>query len=254
MLCATLVLGAGKEPTCPNRDWINPVDGMRFAWIPETPETAAGEAGPKANGRLGFWMARTEVTVAQFARFIRKTGYLADAERANQRWTWKRPGFKQRSSQPVVWVTASDALAYARWAGTDLPTEGEWLKAARGNATTRYPWGDELDSGSLWHRGNAAGGSKPVARKRPNEFGLHDMLGNAAEYCRIAECEPDHQCYASRGSSWSRCESYLTRQGTLAADLIARTVAPEPSHCVHKTGQEPYPFDDDRGFRCVKRP
>jgi hypothetical protein len=64
----------------------------------------------------------------------------------------------------------------------------------------------------LWHRCNTEGTStRPVARKRPNAWGLYDMVGNAWEYCQVG----DTSCWVSRGASWTRCPQYRTRQGTM---------------------------------------
>ena len=70
-----------------------------------------------------------------------------------------------------------------------LPSEAEWEYFARAGTTSKYSFGDrktELEAYG-WFTGNAAGNAPPVGAKKPNPWGLYDMLGNVWERCLDGE-------------------------------------------------------------------
>lgn len=113
---------------------------------------------------------------------------------------WKSPlgpgsDLRGLADHPVVHIAYGDALAYARWAGKDLPTEAEWEYAARGGRRGEaYAWGSSLSvngvvpakiwSGVFPYLNTAPRGRQrtaPVRSYAPNGFGIYDMIGNVWE-------------------------------------------------------------------------
>jgi formylglycine-generating enzyme len=100
-----------------------------------------------------------------------------------------------RGDHPVVHVAYEDAVAYAAWAGKQLPSEAEWEYAARGGLDGRtYAWGEELRPGGQrmantwtgefpWQKLPGDHGTTSAVGSYPgNGYGLYDMIGNVWEW------------------------------------------------------------------------
>ena len=109
-----------------------------------------------------------------------------------------------------------------------LPSEAEWEYAARAGGNTIYPFGDTDSELYVYAWFDAiANKTNPVGLKRPNQFGLFDMLGNVWEW--TADCWHDNYAGApTDGSAWpSACEDYwrVARGGSWSYGPVVFTSA-----------------------------
>jgi formylglycine-generating enzyme required for sulfatase activity len=127
----------------------------------------------------------------------------------------------RRDDDGVEWDTSSD--------GYRLPTEAEWEHACRAGTTgARYGELDEI----AWHRGNSAERMREVGGRRPNSWGLYDMLGNVWEWCwDLYDPEVYGTYRVLRGGGWFderwSCRASVRRRShpTLRIDDVGFRVA-----------------------------
>lgn len=162
--------------------WVRPVDGMVMVYVPKgvfTMGSSLGDPDEQPAHEVymdAFWIDQNEVPNTMYARFV--------------------PA--RSGPHPVNNVSWEQAAAYCAWAGSRLPTEAEWEKAARGPEGRTYPWGNQSPTGELvnfadlksrlsWEDtsvddgyGNIAPvGSYPAGA---SPYGALDMAGNVAEW------------------------------------------------------------------------
>lgn len=84
--------------------------------------------------------------------------------------------------------------------GYRLPTEAEWQYACQaGTKAIRYGELDEIS----WFKENSDNSTKQVGLKKPNDWGLYDMLGNVWEWCSDIYDETVYGTYrVFRGGGW----------------------------------------------------
>ncbi len=123
-----------------------------------------------------YYLAKHEVTVGQFERFVEATGYQTEAEQSGEggsgwsesterirrepKYSWSNTGFPQTDKHPVVNVSRNDAVAFCEWLGRQerfeygLPTESQWEYACRAGSDAPYSFGG--DGGKLAEHANVA--------------------------------------------------------------------------------------------------
>ena len=185
---------------------------VRFGmvWIPE--------------GR--FWIGRTEVTwdeYLSYCAFGKDDDVPADADAVTRPskplevTPYDRDWGAGR--RPAVGMSRNAAQKYCQWLSLNtgrqyrLPTEAEWQQACGGPP-------DVPLTDCAWYEETSDGRTEEVGRKKPNRYGVYDMLGNLWEYCLGPYDIAEPEKAVLRGGSWRDPASLVTPESRLAFDYM----------------------------------
>ncbi|MBN9656767.1 MAG: formylglycine-generating enzyme family protein [Acidobacteria bacterium] len=223
-----------------------PIPGGEFTM--GTPTGEAGrqkDEGPQHKVKLDpFWMAAHEVTWDEYRlfQFAQADGKMPDVDAVSHP---TRPYVEMSFGMglngfPAISMTQHAANKYAQWLSAKtgqfyrLPTEAEWEYACRAdNAPVDL-------AASAWYDANANGKYQLVGKKKPNAWGLYDMLGNVMEwtldaYAPYSAAEAVNPWVKSktsypqvaRGGSWNDPASSLRCGARVASDASWKQQDPQ---------------------------
>jgi ergothioneine biosynthesis protein EgtB len=201
------------EGTSPQSEWVEAPGGRvtlgvdraaGFVWDNERPAHSASVEP--------FTIERHDVTNERFLEFVDAGGYRDARWWTPESWQWLQteqiahPGFWEKHDGswfwrgmfdllplPLSWpvyVSLAEALAFARWRGTRLPTEAEFQRAAHGSPAgeREHPWGSDRPAArhgvfdfASWDPEPA--GSHPAGA---SAWGVEDLVGNGWEWTATA--------------------------------------------------------------------
>jgi formylglycine-generating enzyme required for sulfatase activity len=199
-----------------------------------------------------FYMDKYEVTNHQYFEFCQETRHRLPAFWGFQNFR-SGPDFPHH---PVIGVSWQDACDFAAWTGKRLPTEAEWEYAARGGLVGQdYPHGGTLNPTDGNFREANLDGPIAVGSYPPNGFGLHDMLGNVAEW--VEDCYVANY-FSNRNNAAQPSEEKVPNRPEPVLFRVIRGggwhSGPYCSRVYFRNALPANWVDFNVGFRCVKNP
>ncbi len=195
----------------------------------------------------GFWMQAHEVTWDEYRLFMfaNQAGEVAHKDELVDAVSRPTRPYVEMSfgmginGYPAISMTQHAANKYAEWLSAKtgefyrLPTEAEWEYACRAGSTATYYFGDSASQlgDYAWFSANSGGKYQKVATKKPNAWGLFDVLGNVMEwtldqyapYTATPQVDPwviptKPYPIAARGGSWNDPAKALACASRAASD------------------------------------
>ena len=284
VLCIMLVAALASAPGCGGKKQLAPTvtnaaTGKEMILIPAgefTMGTLRGDGDERPPQKVhldAYYMMKTEVTNAEYAKFL-KAVETDGAEVYAHKHAPRDHEYRQRFFQndlvnqpdhPVVGVDLYCASAFAKWAGLMIPTEAQWEKAARGDADERvYPWGSqrpELPDGRYlanFNESDRLGGddldgylyTSPVGAfpDGASPYGVLDMAGNVWEWTRSYYDPKFYERMSAKNPVGPPVRPLgVIRGGSWRFSLWE-------IRCTNRTKAQTTDRKKDTGFRCVLEP
>jgi formylglycine-generating enzyme required for sulfatase activity len=168
-----------------------------------------------------YWISKREVTWAEFDRFYeypeeqRVDGVTRPSSGKSYLGLSGLAAEFMEGDRPVTNLRYHSTLAYCEWLSRRtgmifrLPTEVEW----------EFACGLAPEADQAWNRENSGGRTHPGGRKKANNLGLFDLLGNVWEYCLEPDSPPDFGPVL-RGGAWNTPPGDLRRTIPLAWEEV----------------------------------
>ncbi|MHC4219443.1 MAG: formylglycine-generating enzyme family protein [Planctomycetota bacterium] len=193
--------GSTPAPSKAGQQFTETIDGTTVSFVMKP--VPAGRSAPSgaAEAPIGpFWISETEVTWNAYDLFVfgrdEPEGVPVDPNTPDAVTRPSKPyipmdrGFGH-AGYPAISMSYHGARSFCIWLSARtgrhyrLPTEREWRYVCGLGAVDAARVGEHA-----WFRGNADATTHPVATRQPDALGLHDVYGNASEWCTGAEGEP----------------------------------------------------------------
>ncbi len=226
---AALGAASAQAPPSPTRNSL----GMTMVPVPSGRFTMGSPPGARMRQEeerphdvtltKAFRISATEVTRGQWAALMPATAASTTGE-----------------DLPVASVSWAEAREFCRRLSQKertpyrLPTEAEWEYACRAGETAGATALDAM----AWYADNSDGAAHAVATRRPNAWGLYDMLGNVAEwtadvYAPYAPGSPQTDPTGPRAGTTRVLRGGSWRSFPPALRCEARTGSPESYQLPH---------------------
>lgn len=226
-------------------------DGLARVYIPAG-KFAMGVSGGPMDGDnrprhavtlKAFWMSRTQVTNAMYAKCVQDGGCTLPIRKAINPHYYD----PKYANHPAVYIVWSQADSYCKWSGGRLPTEAEWERAASGSGRIAFPWGSEEAEANQANVNNYHNGTVPVGSlpKGASPYGVLDMGSNVREWVADWYSPDYYRNSAADDPQGPKSGEKRVLRGASWFD------PPEFSRTTHRVAHQPGSAGINRGFRCA---